>query len=209
MQNWSGKTALLLLVVCLALLLAGLSFGAARADWQAQIPTVSVATVTGTPVDAVATVRDNEQGYVNLRAGPSAVDYEIVGILQVNQSVPALGRSPGGDWIMVAYPGVSGGAAWVYVDLVDVVGKLPIVDAPPTPTPRTTATIDPTLAAQFLVDVPATRLPTYTAPPPVSMPTYQVNAPIATSGRVPVGFIIIGMAAVGLFGVLISFLRGR
>jgi hypothetical protein len=160
-------------------------------------------------VDAIATVRDNEQGFVNVRAGPSAVDYEIVGILQVNQSVPALGRSPGGDWIMIAYPGVQGGIAWIYVDLVDVTGKLPIVDIPPTPTPRVTATIDPTLAAQFLVDVPATRLPTFTAPPPISMPTYQVNAPIATSGRLPVGFVIIGMAVVGLFGVLISFLRGR
>jgi uncharacterized protein YraI len=205
----SGKTAFLLLVFVITLALAALTVGAARAEQQAQIPTVAVATVTGTPVAAIATVRDNEQGFVNVRAGPSAFDYEIVGILQVNQSVPALGRSPGGDWIMIAYPGVQGGVAWVYVDLVDITGTLPIVDIPPTPTPRVTATIDPTLAAQFLVDIPATRLPTFTAPPPLSIPTYQVNAPIATSGKVPIGFIIVGMGVIGVFGVLISFLRGR
>jgi hypothetical protein len=174
-----------------------------------QIPTGSIPTVTGTSVGAIATVLDNEQGYINLRAGPSTVAYEIVGMLMARQQVPALGRSPGGDWVEVAYPGVPGGVAWIWSDLVEVKGTLLIVEPPPTPTPKITATIDPTLAAQFLVEIPPTRLPTFTEPPTLSIPTLPVDAPIATSGKVPMGFIIIGMAVVGMFGALISFLGGR
>ncbi len=143
----------------------------ARADEWSQIPTVAIATVTGTPVGAIAIVRDNEQGFVNVRSGPSSVYFEIVGVLVEGSQIPALGRSPGGEWIKIAYPGVNGGVAWIWVDLVDIRGNLPIVELPPTPTPRTTATIDPTLAAQFLVEIPPTRLPTFTAPGPVIRPT--------------------------------------
>jgi uncharacterized protein YraI len=180
-----------------------------QADLQAQIPTVSIPTVTGTPVGAIAIVKVNEPGFTNVRAGPSTVDYEIVGILPEKSEVPALGRTPGGDWILIAYPGVPGGVAWVYVDNVEIKGTLPIVEPPPTPTPRTTPTIDPTLAAQFLVEAPATRLPTFTAPPPITLPTFSADAPITSSGRIPVGLIIVGMAVIGLFGTLISLLGGR
>jgi hypothetical protein len=209
MKTNRGRSALILLIFLAMLFMAATSAGIARADRLGQVPTGSVPTVTGTPVDAYVVVRTNDQGFANLRAGPSAVDYEIVGMLIPGQQAPALGRSPGGDWIEVAYPGVPGGVAWIWVDLVDVVGKPPIVEAPPTPTPRMTATIDPTLAAQFLTDLQPTRLPTFTAPPPLSIPTFAPDAPIATSGRVPIGFVIIGMAVVGMFGVLVSLLRGR
>jgi hypothetical protein len=175
----------------------------------AQIPTGSIPTVTGTPVGALAVVLENEQGFVNVRAGPSTVAYEIVGVLISGQQVPALGRSPGGDWIQVSYPGVPGGVAWVWSDLVEVRGSLRVVEPPPTPTPAMTATIDPTLAAQFLVEAPPTRLPTFTEPPPLAQPTLPVDAPIATSGRVPIGLVIIGLAVVGLFGTLISLMSRR
>jgi hypothetical protein len=95
----------MLLIIIIGCLL-GLEAKNGYADQLAQIPTVSVPTVTGTPVGAIATVLDSEIGYANVRAGPSAVDYEIVGVLVEGSQVPALGRSPGGDWIMVAYPGV-------------------------------------------------------------------------------------------------------
>ncbi|MEW5868307.1 MAG: SH3 domain-containing protein [Chloroflexota bacterium] len=181
----------------------------ARAEFAAQIPTVAIPTVTGTPVGAIATVLDSEQGFINVRSGPSSVYYDIVGMLTEGAQVPALGRSPGGEWIQIAYPGVPGGVAWIWKDLVSVQGSLPVVDTPPTPTPRVTATIDPTLAAQFLVDVPPTRMPTFTEPAPISMPTFSANDPITSSGRVPMGLVIVGMAVIGLFGTLISFLRGR
>jgi uncharacterized protein YgiM (DUF1202 family) len=179
------------------------------ADLEAQIPTGSIPTVTGTPVKAVVIVLENDQGFINLRAGPSTVGYEIVGVLVAGQQAPALGRTKGGDWIKVAYPGVPGGEAWVWTDLVEVRGTLSVVESPPTPTPHITATIDPTLAAQFLVEVPPTRLPTFTEPPQFSQPTLPVDSPSATSGRVPMGMVIIGMAVIGLVGLLISFLGGR
>jgi hypothetical protein len=175
----------------------------------AQIPTGSIPTVTGTPVGAVAVVLANEQGFANVRSGPSTIGYEILGVLVIGQEVPALGRSSGGDWIQIVYPGVPGGVAWIWSDLVEVKGSLDIVEPPPTPTLRITPTIDPTLAAQFLVDIPPTRLPTFTEPPPISIPTLPEEAPVTTSSGVPMGLIIIGMAVIGLFGTLISILGGR
>lgn len=181
----------------------------ARAADEAQIPTVAIPTVTSTTTGAIAIVLDSEIGYANVRAGPSSVYYEIVGVVVEGQTLPALGRSPGGDWIMVAYPGVPGGVAWIWADLVEVKGVLPVVEPPPTPTPRVTATIDPTLAAQFLVEVPPTRLPTFTSPPPLVLPTLAVGTEPVQPARLPMGLVIIGMGVVGIFGLLISFLRGR
>jgi Bacterial SH3 domain len=195
--------------VLICCLVALAQFGLARADLPAQIPTGSIPTVTGTPVGALAVVLANEQGFINVRAGPSTVAYDIVGVLVEGSQVPAIGRSPGGDWVEVAYPGVPGGVAWIWSDLVEVRGSLPVIEPPPTQTPRVTATIDPTLAAQFLVEVPPTRLPTFTEPPPLSKPTIPVDAPIASQGRLPVGLIITGLAVIGLFGTVISFLRSR
>ncbi|HSF83090.1 MAG TPA: SH3 domain-containing protein [Anaerolineales bacterium] len=179
----------------------------ARAGLFFQIPTVSIPTVTGTPEGSTATVT-MEQDQINIRSGPST-DYPIVGVLIAGQKVPALGRSVGGNWVQIAYPGTSDGVAWVYSPLVTLDGILPIVEPPPTPTPRTTPTIDPTLAAQFIVEIPPTRLPTFTPPPALVIPTIQ-TAPTATpTGRVPMGLVIIGLGVVGLFGTLISILRGR
>ena len=179
--------------------------------WQAEVyaqqPTVSVPTVTSTPMGAYVIV-NTENDQINVRSGPD-VGYPIVGVLQMNQQVPALGRSTGGGWIMIAYPGVAGGTAWVYAPLVTLFGTVPVVEPPPTPTPATTPTIYPTLAAQFIVEIPPTRLPTFTAPPPLNIPTYP-SPELTTSGRVlPMGLVIVGIGIVGLFGLMISFFRGR
>ena len=174
-----------------------------------QIPTVAIPTVTSTPVGATATVRrDTDQEQINVRSGPST-NYDAVGILVAGQEVPALGRTAGGDWVKIAYPGVQAGVGWVYSPLVSVVGNLPIIEPPPTPTPKVTPTIDPTLAAQFVVDVPATRLPTFTPPPPLNLPTFAPASAQSGTGNVPMGFVIVGLGVVGLFGTLISFLRGH
>ncbi len=204
------NTFLILILQCF---LAGLSLfilvSRAGASESEQIPTGSVPTVTGTPVVAIATVLPNEQGFANLRAGPNTLGYEIVGVLLVGQQVPAIGRSPGGNWILVAYPGAPDGIAWVFTDLVEVLGDLPIIQPPPTITPRTTPTLDPTLEAQFPVQVEPTRLPTYTAPPPLVLPTLTDSLSQSIAARIPFGLIIIGLGVIGLFGILISFLSGR
>lgn len=148
---------------------------------------------------------------VNVRLGPS-IEYELVGVLISGQRATALGRSPGGEWIQIEYPGVPGNTAWVYAPFVTLeTGQrlLPIVEPPPTPTPRVTATIDPTLAAQFNIgEVVPTRLPTFTPAGPVVYPTFEPLTQSGGSGFPPV-LIILGLATVGVFGMLISFLRGR
>lgn len=181
----------------------------AQASRVVQIPTGSVPTVTGPAVGATIIVLNNEQGFANVRSGPGTLGYEVVGVLVEGQQAAALGRTVVGDWIMISYPSIPGGIAWIWKDLVEVRGNAPIVEPPATSTPRVTPTIDPTLAAQFLIAVQPTRLPTYTAAPPVTIPTYTSDSPQTTSGRVPVGFIIIGLGVLGIFGLLISFLRGR
>jgi uncharacterized protein YraI len=173
----------------------------------AQQPTGSLPTVTGTPAGAYIIV-NLDQPQINLRAGPSTYKYPIIGILLAGQQAPALGRSPGGDWIQISYAGVPGSVAWVYAPLVRLSpgANLPIVEPPPTPTPASTPTIDPTLAAIFIAPETATRLPTFTPPAELVIPTFTDAAP--TPRGVPIGLLIFGFGFVGALGALISFLRG-
>jgi hypothetical protein len=133
-------------------------------------------------------------------------------VLIAGQTAPALGRSPGGEWIQIVYPGVPGNVAWVFAPLVVLqpsqAGGLPVVQPPPTPTPRVTATIDPTLAAQFnLNPITPTRLPTFTPAPPVVGPTFAPSG-AARGGGFPPILLILGLMVVGVFGMVISVLRG-
>jgi hypothetical protein len=148
---------------------------------------------------------------VNVRLGPS-IDYELVGVLISGQRAAALGRSPGGEWIQIEYPGVPGNVAWVYAPFVTLETSqrlLPIVEPPPTPTPRVTATIDPTLAAQFNIgEAVPTRLPTYTPAGPVVYPTFEPIAPSEGGGFPPI-LVILALLTIGVFGLFVSVLRGR
>jgi len=177
---------------------------------SAQQPTGSVPTVTGTPIGAFITVTYPEQ--INVRSGPNSYRYPAIGVLLPGETAPARGRSPGGDWIQIAYPGVPGNVGWVYAPLVSLGPPnafLDIVEPPPTPTPLTTPTIDPTLAAQFLPQLTATRLPTFTAPPPLAVPTFAPESGASAATGLPMGLVIVILALVGAFGTLISFLGGR
>lgn len=179
----------------------------ARAAFFYQQPTVDIPTVTGSPIGPFIVV-NTEQEQINVRSGPDVI-YPTIGVMVTGQIAPATGRSPGGNWIQIRYPGVQNGIGWVWSFLVTLKGDVPIVEPPPTPTLPVTPTIDPTLAAQFLYDFAPTHQPTYTAPPPLIIPTF--TAPVAGQGTagVPIGFIIVGMGVVGLFGLMISLLRGR
>jgi len=194
----------LLALLALALLLIGTD--PASASGSNQQPTVSIPTVTGTPTGPIAIVYSDPEDQINVRSGPD-VFYPKVGVLINRQEVPALARTEGGTWIKIVYPGVPEGVAWVYAPYVRVTGELPIVPKPPTPTPETTPTIDPTLASQFIAEIPPTRKPTYTPAPPLVVPTYQAVEVSSGTGGLPSGFIILGLASVGLFGLLVSFLR--
>ena len=175
----------------------------------AQQPTGNIPTVTSTPrgpyviVNAL-TANDTQ---INVRAGPSALT-EKVGVLLIDQEANALGRY--GDWIQIEYVGAADGKAWVYGNLVTLFGgNLPIVEPPPTSTPNITQTVDPTLAAQFLITPESTRLPTFTEPPPLDIPTYTSAAENTGVGGVPMGLIIIGLGALGIFLGVIALISGR
>lgn len=174
-----------------------------------QQPTVAIPTVTSSPIGAAVTVKlDQEQ--INVRSGPGTL-YPKVGVLLAGQVIPAKGKSPGGDWILVDYPGAEGGLAWLYAPLVDLVpgSVLNIVEPPPTPTPRITATINPTLAAQFLVTSMPTRLPTFTPPAPLQIPTFQAADAATSSTGVPPGLIIISLLTIGGLLGIVSFTQRR
>ncbi|MBN2501020.1 MAG: SH3 domain-containing protein [Anaerolineales bacterium] len=208
MQRFLSRLSLSILIVLVGLLV--LTVPHVGATGLAQQPTVAIPTVTGTPAGPTVSVNlDQEQ--INVRDGPGT-NYNKVGVLIAGENVPALGRSVAGLWIQVVYPGVEGGVAWVYAPLVSFVvsGDLPIVEAPPTPAPLVTPTINPTYAAQFVIDVPATRLPTFTPPQPLVIPTFvpEQNAPNIPF-NFPIGLPIIVLGVFGILGSLFSFLRGR
>ncbi len=187
----------------------GLSFApAVQAGQPRQQPTGSIPTVTSSPSGPIAIVT-SEYDQINIRSGPDNNIYPIVGVLVAGQRVTALGRTAGGSWVEIAYPGVPGGTAWVYAYLVELKGNVPIVEPPPTPTPQVTPTIDPTLASQFIIEIAPTRLPTYTPPPDLIIPTFTISPVNQSTAGVPMGFVIIGMGVVGIFGMMISLLRGK
>ena len=73
---------------------------------QAQQPTGSIPTVTGTPSGPMASIKIGAtEGFVNIRSGPSTL-YDQVGIMLEGESVPILGKSPGGDWLLIQYHGI-------------------------------------------------------------------------------------------------------
>ena len=188
----------------LAMFLAETSLVQASDSYQQ--PTVAIATVTGTPKGPIAIVYSDPEDQINVRSGPG-VNYPKVGVLINRQEVPALAKTEGGIWIKIVYPGVPEGVAWVYAPYVRVTGELPIVPKPPTPTPETTPTIDPTLASQFISEIPPTRKPTFTPPPPLIVPTYASSPITSGTGGLPSGFIILGLVSIGVFGLVVSFLR--
>lgn len=173
----------------------------------AQQPTGSLATVTGTATGPIIVVTYEEQ--INVRSGPSSRFYPTIGIMYPGQEAPALGRSPGETWIMIYYPGVPGNVGWVYAPLVTFkeIGFLPIVEPPPTPTPQTTPTIDPTLAAAFIIPSTPTRLPTFTPAPELVIPNFVEESQTSSAGRIPMGLVIFGLALIGVIGALISYFR--
>lgn len=159
---------------------------------------------------AYVTVNEDQE-QVNVRSGPNSYMYGKIGVLFTYESAPAIGRSPGGDWIQVACPGAPGGAGWVYAANVTLTaaGDLPVIDIPPTATPLFTATVDPTLAAAFPTPAPAsTRLPTFTPAAPPTLPVFTDDpAPVLGGNRQ--GAFALAAAALGLVVLFLSFFVRR
>ncbi len=141
---------------------------------------------------------------INVRGGPSTLVYPIIGQLAPGAVVPALGVSPGHDWIKISY---SGGTGWVYDSAVYISisgGELQVVEPPPTPAPPATYTIDPTFAAAFNVQPTSTRMPTFTPPPPLEVPHFTEENRGKAFGST--GIFILGLGLLGSIGLLVSYI---
>jgi len=145
---------------------------------------------------------------INVRSGPSSFDYPVIGSIPVGGTAPAIGRSPAGEWIQISFPAGPRGIGWVYAYNVKLSpgALLPLVEPPPTPVPDVTATANPTYVAALQPVPTSTRKPTFTAPPPLELPTYA-NPNDEPAGGLQIGWIIIGLGVVGLMGMAISSLR--
>lgn len=199
----------ILIVAILGITILGL-FDPGRTEVLAQQPTGSIPTVTGTPLGPVIKV-DLSIPQIRVYAGPGSFDYPAIGVLIAGESAPAIGRASGReDWIQIHYPGVPGSVGWVYGLYVSLSpgALLPLVEVPPTPTALSTPTIDPTLEAAFIGQTTPTRLPTFTPPPPLELPSFADVDQAQTAG-VPVGLLILSLGLFGFFGAVISYLRGR
>lgn len=195
--------SLLLILVCLITLV--FTFNSPKTV-HAQQPTGSIPTITGSPTGPMATVKVGLEETIKVRSGPSTL-YDQIGVILPGVPVSVKGKTIAGDWLLIDYPGTASGEGWVWSLYMDVSGgELPVVEPPPTPAPKTTATIDPTMAAQFVITPQSTPLPTYTQPAPLTIPTYSTG--LSSSGNIPVGLVIIilvGLGAViGLFSVFQS-----
>lgn len=205
----SGK-APLFVALFVGLFLVGL-FGQTQPVVFAQQPTGSVPTVTGTPSGPTIKV-DPSFDYIDVYAGPSSFDYPAIGILLRNEIAPALGRARDRrEWIQIYYPGVPDSRGWVYGLYVGLSpgAFLPTIDIPPTPTPLSTPTIDPVLEAAFIGQQTPTRLPTFTPPPPLELPSFNEPSATGASPNIPAGLLILSLGLFGFFGAVISYLRGR
>jgi len=206
-MRWMKKALCLILLFSFTLLtmFKGESFIV-----YAQQPTGSVPTVTGTPSGPTVKV-DQSVSQIRIYAGPSSFDYPAVGVLLAGEVAPATGRARGReDWIQIYYPGIPGSTAWVFGLYVSLSpgALLPLVEIPATPTPFSTPTINPTLEAAFIGQQTPTRLPTFTPPPPLELPSFSdvtENQPT----DIPAGLLILVLGLFGFFGAVISYLRGR
>jgi hypothetical protein len=151
-----------------------------------------------------------EEPQINVRMGPSSSIYPIVCTLLRGETAPALGRSQGGDWIKIEFPGAPYDQGWVYSPLVQVSpGALQIVGPPPTPVQPPTATIDPTLAAQFNVVPTGTRPPTFTPPPSLNTPSFTQIPSANSISSVPLAAIILALVILGMIGFSLSLVTHR
>jgi uncharacterized protein YraI len=174
---------------------------------QAQQPTGSIPTVTGTPLGPVAKAKLGMTEDINVRNFPSTLADKI-GVVLTGQQVGVKGKTIAGDWLLIDYPGVTGGEGWIWALYMDISGgEVPVVESPSTPQPKVTATIDPTLAAQFIITPNSTSLPTFTQPAPLTVPTYVTG--VASTGSIPIGLIIIILIGLGTIIGMFSMLQSK
>jgi len=171
----SKNTLIIVLVVALAVALAGIAFlmftyvfgnndGGTDPEDGGEAPTAVVTVIIATntpqapeatiipstpePEDPTATV--TSRAGVNVRTGPG-LEYDVLGTAPFGTELEVLGVSADGTWWVVNIPPAYGGRGWVADEYVNVenAGDVPVVPAPPTPTPAATATATATPAPEI------------------------------------------------------------
>lgn len=200
----SVKTVVLSVTLVLAVIFLAF-LPAHQAKVWGQFPTVSMPTVTSSPRGVYVRAIGQPNEKLNVRAYPSSTS-TLLGVFQVGQEAKAFGRY--GDYVLIEYAGAPDGKGWVWSAMIEVLGgDLPMLEPPPTEVPLVTKTIDPTLAAQFIITQMPSRLPTFTEPPPLQIPTYQIIDGATATGGIPMGLVIVILAGLGFFLALIAILR--
>jgi len=170
----------------------------------------AVETATQAVLGGTAYITNTFEGEpaINVRVGPSTTNFPVpCGSLPYGERAAALGTTPAREWVQIEAGTCPGGRGWVYAANVTLTGALRVVESPATPTPIATATFDPTLVAAFQVEPTITRLPTFTPPPPLTVPTYA-DDPRARSGF-PAGAAILAVAGLGALILALSFVGRR
>jgi hypothetical protein len=146
----------------------------------------------------------------NVRTGPGSFDYPAIGHIPEGGTALATGRSPAGEWIQIEFPDAPYGKGWVYAANVTLSAGalLPIVEPPPTPAPLETPTLNPTFVAAFQILPTSTRLPTFTAPPALLIPTFT-NPAVTSSRRAIAAWVIIILGLTGILGMIVTLFRRR
>jgi uncharacterized protein YraI len=205
MRSWKKIGFWLLIVLGLGGLLFISSSWTPAAARQTGDTTPTDVSATGNPYITVTYIEP-----INVRAGPSSFDYPVIGTIPVGGTAPAIGRSPAGEWIQIEFVGGPRDTGWVYAANVSLsTGTLlPIVEPPPTAIPPVIPTVNPTYVAQLRPLPTSTRLPTFTAPPPLSVPTFT-NPGTNSLGHFPAGWLIVCLGVIGFAGVIFSSIRRR
>jgi hypothetical protein len=158
---------------------------------QVQLPTAT-STVLGGPTatpsrtPTLTPVLADAIGEANLRSGPG-LDFEIVGTLVAGNPVPVIGRSVRFPWLLVAWEDAPNGQAWVFDQLVQVIGDIttvPIVEEPEAPTSDATQASIQETAAVLLQTPGAAETATATA---FAVPTGLLSQTPESGGGAPAG----------------------
>jgi len=147
---------------------------------------------------------------INVRGGPNSVYYPVVGSLPVGAVAQALGRSLAGEWVQIVFPAATDGSGtgWVYSPLVTLSGGfLPVVEPPPTAIPVFAPTLDPDFITSLQPAATSTRPPTFTAPVPLVLPTFE--NPVTDRAGTSSGVFILILGGMGLLGVMFVSLRHK
>ncbi len=250
-HNLNRRARIALAVACLIIgvLLLGGSAGVAAAQFATptatasilQLPTATPTQVggpTATPsrTPTVSPVMAQAVGTpTNLRAGPG-LNFDIVGSLSAGDTVPIVGRSVMLPWYVVAWADGPNGQAWVFAQLVQVIGDIttvPIVEPPAVPTTdptqaalnatatvvlQTPGAVETATAQAFFLPtgvytvtpgggLNGTPLATFTPPQPFDQPdSLPTPTPSGSGGPAP-AVIIIALGAMGLLMLGVGLLR--